>query len=205
MEDNMRTLIISFLSFFFLACGTSEPQKTPSDPACSTAQPLCTGEQGPKGDKGDPGAAGPKGDKGDPGVAGPAGPAGGVGNPGPQGAQGPAGTNGAPGPQGIQGPVGPAGASGGVTKSRLYTLTGPNSGTYVTAFGTNSTADLFCSTKADAYVNGGVIYSTNGQHGEAVCTPLNVNNPNALSGVHCELYSSSAQVNWTIWVLCSTP
>lgn len=202
----MKTIYAMLTVILLVACGT-ETQKTPTttDPSCSGAQPLCTGETGPAGPRGEKGDVGPVGPQGVPGQTGSTGP---QGSPGQAGSTGPQGSPGSAGPQGIPGsvgPAGPAGASGGVTKTRLYTLTGPNSGTYVTSFGTNSTADLFCSSKADAYINGGVIYSTNGQHGEAVCTPLNVSNVNAFSGVHCELYSSSSQVNWTIWVLCSTP
>lgn len=50
--------------------------------------PLAWNTQGPKGDKGDPGAAGPKGDAGAPGPAGPVGPTGAQGPQGPKGADG---------------------------------------------------------------------------------------------------------------------
>ncbi len=76
---------------------------------------VITGEQGPKGDKGDPGVqgpAGPKGDKGDPGEQGPAGPKGDKGDPGEQGLQGLQGPKGDPGEQGPAGPAGPKGDKG---------------------------------------------------------------------------------------------
>ena len=70
---------------------------------------VITGEQGPKGEKGDPGEQGPKGEKGDPGEQGPAGPKGEKGDPG---LQGPKGEKGDPGLQGPAGPAGPKGEKG---------------------------------------------------------------------------------------------
>lgn len=59
------------------------------------------GEQGPKGDKGEPGDAGPQGPKGDDGAIGPQGPKGDTGAIGPQG---PKGDKGDPGEKGDPGP-----------------------------------------------------------------------------------------------------
>ena len=82
------------------------------------------GEQGPKGEQGDPGSRGPKGEqgiqgiqgpKGDPGDAGPQGdpgPQGQQGERGPQGPQGEKGEKGDIGPQGPQGDPGPQGPKG---------------------------------------------------------------------------------------------
>lgn len=70
---------------------------------------------GPRGDKGEPGAAGPRGDKGDPGVQGPVGPAGAPGikgDKGDPGTAGPTGPTGAPGPAGSMGPAGATGLPG---------------------------------------------------------------------------------------------
>jgi Collagen triple helix repeat (20 copies) len=58
---------------------------------------------GPKGDKGDTGAAGPKGDKGDTGAAGPKGDTGDIGPAGPKGDTGATGDKGDTGPQGPPG------------------------------------------------------------------------------------------------------
>ena len=74
-----------------------------------------TGEQGPKGDKGDTGATGPKGDKGDAGATGPKGDkgdTGAAGKDGAQGEQGPKGDTGATGPKGDKGDTGAAGKDG---------------------------------------------------------------------------------------------
>ena len=66
--------------------------------------------QGPKGDKGDPGAQGPKGDVGDPGPQ------------GPQGEVGPAGKDGAKGAKGDTGAQGPKGDPGEVTQEAFDAL-----------------------------------------------------------------------------------
>jgi len=62
---------------------------------------------GPKGDKGEPGAAGPKGDPGDQGDQGP------MGLTGPQGPEG---------PQGRPGPIGPPGPEGGLAPDKVAAL-----------------------------------------------------------------------------------
>ncbi|WP_084610552.1 collagen-like protein [Archangium violaceum] len=78
------------------------------------------GVQGPKGDKGDPGAVGPKGDTGDTGPQGVQGIKGDTGATGPKGdkgdtgATGPKGDTGATGPMGPQGHQGPAGPTRGI-------------------------------------------------------------------------------------------
>lgn len=73
------------------------------------------GEQGPKGDKGDTGATGeqgPKGDKGDTGATGEQGPKGDKGEPGAAGEQGSKGDKGDTGDKGAQGDKGDAGEKG---------------------------------------------------------------------------------------------
>ena len=67
------------------------------------------GTQGPKGDKGDPGAQGPKGDTGQTGAQGPKGDKGDAGEPGPKGDRG---DTGAQGPQGETGATGATGEKG---------------------------------------------------------------------------------------------
>lgn len=68
--------------------------------------------QGPKGDKGDTGAAGPQGVQGPRGYTGAAGPQGPKGDTGATGLQGPKGNTGATGPQGPKGDTGATGPSG---------------------------------------------------------------------------------------------
>ncbi len=70
------------------------------------------GTPGPKGDKGDPGAAGPQGPKGDTGAAGVQGPQGVAGIQGLKGDKGDAGAQGLAGPTGPKGDKGDAGAQG---------------------------------------------------------------------------------------------
>jgi hypothetical protein len=70
------------------------------------------GPQGPKGDTGDAGATGTPGQKGDTGTAGPQGPTGDKGNTGAVGPQGSKGDEGGTGTPGLQGPKGDVGADG---------------------------------------------------------------------------------------------
>lgn len=67
------------------------------------------GEQGPRGEKGDPGPSGPQGEKGD---------------TGPIGPQGPKGDTGEPGPKGETGATGPAGPSYTLSIANATTLGG---------------------------------------------------------------------------------
>ncbi len=106
-----------------------------STPEENSALGVTVGQQGPKGDKGDTGAAGPQGIpgvKGDPGPVGPKGDTGPIGPTGPQGDPGPVGPVGPQGPRGAQGPVGPQGESGVVLFGGSYlTATGFKSGCQV--------------------------------------------------------------------------
>ena len=77
-----------------------------------------SGQQGPKGDKGDTGPQGPKGDKGDTGLQGPQGPKDNTGSRGPKGDTGPQGITGSrgltesKGDTGLKGDQGPKGDKG---------------------------------------------------------------------------------------------
>jgi hypothetical protein len=134
-----RTILIftSIIVLIFSAAGvyaaTTQSSNTNTIYACQTkgdnllrvvdANTACKNNEtvlswnviGPKGDKGDTGAAGPKGDTGAVGATGSQGPkgdTGATGVTGTAGPQGPAGVDGAVGPQGIQGPKGDTGAQG---------------------------------------------------------------------------------------------
>ncbi len=86
-------------------------------------------EPGPKGDKGEPGAAGPKGDKGDPGAA------------------GPKGDKGEPGAAGAKGDKGEPGAAGKGIKSLALTTNGEGKVTGGTlTFSDNTTSPITVTT-----------------------------------------------------------
>ena len=98
-------------------------------------------EPGPKGDKGEPGAAGPKGDKGEPGAAGP------KGDKGDPGAAGPKGDKGEPGAAGAKGDKGEPGAAGKGIKSLALTTNGEGKVTGGTlTFSDNTTSPITVTT-----------------------------------------------------------
>ena len=98
-------------------------------------------EPGPKGDKGEPGAAGPKGDKGEPGAAGP------KGDKGEPGAAGPKGDKGEPGAAGAKGDKGEPGAAGKGIKSLALTTNGEGKVTGGTlTFSDNTTSPITVTT-----------------------------------------------------------
>ena len=110
-------------------------------------------EPGPKGDKGEPGAAGPKGDKGEPGAAGPKGDKGEPGAAGPKGdkgepgAAGPKGDKGEPGAAGAKGDKGEPGAAGKGIKSLALTTNGEGKVTGGTlTFSDNTTSPITVTT-----------------------------------------------------------
>ena len=94
------------------AMAGSDPQSRESVPLDDNQDGIPDALQGPRGEKGEPGAAGPPGAKGDLGPPGLAGPAGERGDLGPQGDVGPVGPQGPEGPRGAAGPQGEKGATG---------------------------------------------------------------------------------------------